>query len=84
MGRRDVRRCSPYPQSWTLTAPGIHHPAANARRSPARSDATDQPVRQRVVVRHQAGDVMAQRNHARAGQGRDVNHRFWLKALDIG
>ncbi len=44
----------------------------------------DQLVRQRVVVRHQAGDVVAQRNHTGTGQRCHVNHRFRLEALNVG
>ena len=32
----------------------------------------------------QAGMVVAQRNHAGAGQGGDVDHRGRLEALDVG
>ena len=44
----------------------------------------DQFMRQRVVVRHQAGDVMPQRNHAGAGQCSHVNHRFRFETLNVG
>ena len=39
---------------------------------------------QRVMVRHQAGDVMAESNHAGPGQRRHVDNRFRLEALNVG
>ena len=44
----------------------------------------NQLVRQRVVVRHQAGNVVAKSNHTGAGEGGDVNDRFRLEALNVG
>ena len=44
----------------------------------------DQLMRQRIVVRHQAGDVMPQRNHAGAGQGSYVDNRFRFETLNVG
>ena len=35
-------------------------------------------------MRHQAGDVVAQRNHAGAGQRGHVDNRFRLEALNVG
>ncbi|VGQ00413.1 hypothetical protein SB00610_04913 [Klebsiella quasipneumoniae subsp. similipneumoniae] len=39
---------------------------------------------QRVMVRHQAGDVMAEGNHAGAGKRRHIDNRFRLEALNVG
>ncbi len=36
------------------------------------------------MVRHQAGDVMAEGNHAGAGQRRHIDNRFRLEALNVG